>query len=217
MNRCIRIFGAILFVSALVSSCGSDPTGTKEGGQTEDTQKTSTDTIKSPHINNTVENSIIPTAPNKITCTEKESKNEDGGGPIITKTCLYKAYKTISKGFPDYKGRYSYEYSILKKQENGSYLPIKNASLFNKNKNELLSIINSKIEKDYKSYSNNPETKECFEGISFTPFNFGQLGIKFESNQIVFNVTFGLSGACMSVDGTTVSINLDEMQKYFND
>jgi hypothetical protein len=174
MNRVIIIFGAILFASALVSSCGSDQTGTKEGGQTVDTLKTSTDTIKSAHNNNTVENSKIPIASNKVTCTEKESKNEYGGGPIITKTCLYKAYKTISKGFPDYKGRYSYEYSILKKQENGSYLPIKNASLFNNNKNELLSIINSKIEKDYKSYSNNPETKECFEGISFTPFNFGQ-------------------------------------------
>jgi hypothetical protein len=122
----------------------------------------------------------IPITSDKVTCTEKETKNEDEGGPILTKTCLYKTYKTISKGFPDYKGRYSYEYSVFKKQENGSYVQIKNASMFNKNKNELLSIINSKIEKDYKSFSN--EAKDCFEGASFTPFNFDQLGITFNND-----------------------------------
>lgn len=96
---------------------------------------------------------------NKATCTEKESKNEDGGDPILTKTCLYKKYKTISKGYPDNRGRYSYEYSVFKKQENGSYVQIKNATVFNENRNTLLSIINSKIEKEYRSYSNDPEQK----------------------------------------------------------
>ena len=80
----------------------------------------------------------------------------------------------------------------------------------------MLSIINSKIEKDYKSYSNDPETKDCFEGASFTPFNFDQLAIDFDVNKINFNVTFGLSGACMSVDGTIISFNLDEIQNYLN-
>jgi hypothetical protein len=153
---------------------------------------------------------------NKVTCTEKKSKNKEGGDPILTKTCLYKKYKTISKGQPDYKGRYSYEYSVFKKQENGSYVQIKNAALFNENKNELLSIINSKIEKDYKTYSNDSETKDCFEGTSFTPFEFDQLGIDFDVDKINFNVTFGLSGACMSVDGTIVSFTLEEIQKYLN-
>jgi hypothetical protein len=154
---------------------------------------------------------------NNVTCTEKKSKNADGGDPILTKTCLYKKYKTISKGYHDYKGRYSYEYSVFKKQENGSYVQIKNASLFNKNKNELLSNINKKIEKDYNSYANDPETKECFEDASFTPFNFDQLAIDFGVDEINFNVTFGLSGDCMSVDGTIVSFNLDEIKKYLNE
>ncbi len=154
---------------------------------------------------------------NKATCIEKESKNEDGGDPILTKTCLYKIYKTISTGYPDYKGRYSYEYSVFKKQANGSYVQIKNAALFNENKNELLSIINSKIKKDYISYSNEPEAKDCFDGASFTPFNFDQLGIEFGDDYINFSVTFGLSGACMAVDGTGVSFNLDEIQKYLNE
>lgn len=172
---------------------------------------------ESTNIKTTIEKTETSITSNKATCSEKESKNEYGHDPILTKTCLYKKYKTISKGYPDYKGRYSYEYSVFMKQVNGSNVQIKNATLFNENKNELLSIINSKIEKDYKSYSNNPETKDCFEGASFTPFNFDQLGIYFDDDQINFNVTFGLCGACMSVDGTIVSFNLDEIQKYLNE
>jgi len=89
--------------------------------------------------------------------------------------------------------------------------------LFNENKNELLSIINSKIEKDYKSYSIYPETKDCFEGLSFKPFNFNQLTIDFDVDKINFNVTFGLGSSCMSADGTIVSFNLDEIQKFLNE
>ena len=154
--------------------------------------------------------------PNSVTCTEQESPNEEGGGPLLTKNCLYKNYKSITQGYPDYKGRYSYGYSIFKKEGNGNYVQIQNAMLFNGNKYELLSIINSKIKKDYTSFSNDPETKDCFEGASFTPYNFDQLGIDFNADGVNFNVTFGLSGSCMSVDGTIVSFNFDEINKYLN-
>jgi hypothetical protein len=158
-----------------------------------------------------------PLTLSKVTCTEKETPNKYGGEPIITKTCLFKKYKIISKGTPDYKGRYSYEYSVFKKQENGNYTQVKTNSLFNKNKSELLSIVNDEIEKEFYAYYNNPEIKHCFEGISFTPFNFDQIGISFNSNKIDFHVTFGLCLACMAVDGTVVSFDLDEMQKYIEE
>jgi hypothetical protein len=29
-----------------------------------------------------------------------------------------------------------------------------------------------------------------------------------------FNIYFGLSGACMAVDGTTISLSWEEMDKY---
>jgi hypothetical protein len=218
MKKIMTIFGAILFASVILTSCGGGSTDKKEETKTEDTLKAIIDTLKvTDNSKNESANTETSITSNKVTCTEKESKNEDGGDPILTKTCLYKKYKTISKSYPDYKGRYSYEYSVFKKQENGSYVQIKNPLLFNKNKNELLSIINSKIEKDYKLYSNDPETKDCFEGASFTPFNFDQLGIYFDDDKINFSVTFGLSGACMSVDGTIVSFNFDEIQKYLNE
>jgi hypothetical protein len=192
MKKIMTIFGAILFASVILTSCGGGSTDKKEETKTEDTLKAIIETLKvTDNSKNESANTETSITSNKVTCTEKESKNEDGGDPILTKTCLYKKYKTISKGYPDYKGRYSYEYSVFKKQENGSYVQIKNPLLFNKNKNELLSIINSKIEKDYKSYSNDPETKDCFEGASFTPFNFDQLTIDFDVNKINFNVVFG--------------------------
>ena len=154
--------------------------------------------------------------PSPVACTEQESPNEEGGGPLLTKNCLYKKYKSITQGYPDYKGIYSYEYSIFKKQDDGIYIQIKNAMLFNENKNELLSIINSKIKKDYMSFYNDPETRDCFDGASFMPYNFEQFGIDFDANGLNFHVTFGLSSACMSVDGTIVSFNFDELKKYLN-
>ena len=204
MTNRMTNFAILLFALTILISCGSSSTDQKEGNKTGDTLKEGIDTLIS------VEN--IKSASNKVTCTEEETKNENGGEPILTKTCLYKSYKFISKGFPDFNGRYSYEYSVYKMQDNGSYAQIKNASLFNKN--ELLSIINSKIETDYKSYSNDSESKDCFEGASFTPFNFDQLGIAFNEDKIEFNVTFGLIDVCKNVDGTVVSINLGEIQKY---
>jgi thiol-disulfide isomerase/thioredoxin len=85
------------------------------------------------------------------------------------------------------------------------------------NKNELLSIVNAKIEKDYMSFYNDPESRDCFDGASFMPYTIDQLGIEFSTYGIDFNVAFGLSGACMSVDGTKVSFNFDEIRKYLKE
>jgi len=150
----------------------------------------------------------------KVSCVEKESKNPDGVDPITTKTCIYKKYKSVTKGYPDYKGRYSYNYFIYLKQENGSYLKIKNAALFNENKTELLYLINEKIKKEFNLLANDLESKDCFEGISLDPFSFDQIGIEFADNSINFCVTFGLPGVCMAVDGTSISFKLDEIQKF---
>ena len=215
MKKILTIFGAVLLASVIITSCASDASDKNEETKNRGTLDESIDTLKvTDNIKVESANSKKSITSNKVTCMEKESPNEDGSLPSLTKTCLYKKYKTISTGYPDYKGRYSYGYSLFKKQENGSYLQIKNATLFNENKKQLLSIINSKIKKDYNSYTNNSETKDCFEGAKFIPFNFDQLGINFDADNVNFNVTFGLCSACMSVDGTTVSFTLDEIQKY---
>lgn len=151
-----------------------------------------------------------------VICSEKELPNPDAQDPIINKTCLFKDYKTISIGSPDYKGRYSYEYDIYKKQLNGTFKKVKNVTLFNEKKYELLSLINAKIKKEYDLYAQDPESRECFDQISFVPFTFEQLGIDFNNNSINFNVTFGLISACMNVDGTSIEFSLHEIKQYLN-
>ena len=151
-----------------------------------------------------------------VICSEKELPNSDAEDPIIKKICLFKEYKTISIGYPDYKGRYSYEYEIYKKQSNGTFKKVKNVTLFNEKKNELLSLINAKIKKEYDLYAQDPESRECFDQMSFVPFTFEQLGIDFDNNSINFNVTFGVSGACSSVDGTSIEFSLHEIKQYLN-
>lgn len=151
-----------------------------------------------------------------VMCSEKEMPNPDTEDPIINKTCLYKHYKTVSIGSPDYKGRYSYEYKLYKKQSNGTFKKVKNVSLFNEKKNELLSLINAKIKKEYDLYAQDPESSDCFDQMSFVSFTFEQLGIDFDNNAINFNVTFGVSGACSSVDATSIAFSLNEIKQYLN-
>jgi hypothetical protein len=150
---------------------------------------------------------------NKIFCIEKEPKRDNDP---ISKISAYKKYVAYKKGSPDDKGRYFYEYFILKKNENGSYAQIKNASLFNKDSNKLLSIINSKLEKIFIDGSKNSEDKDCFDDKTFKPFTFDQLGITFDQDKIEFNASFGLSFACLAVDGNTISFNLTEIKRYLD-
>lgn len=63
----------------------------------------------------------------------------------------------------------------------------------------------------------NPDTKDCFLGNTFVTFNFDQMGITFSDNVMNFEVSFGLPGACMSVDGSIVSIELSEIQQYLSE
>ena len=149
-------------------------------------------------------------------CTSKDIPNPGGSMNAIEKTCYYKNFKTVSTGYPDYKGRYSYSYEVFSKQENGEYVKIKKSKLFNKNRRKLLSLINKRIKKDYDAYANEVERGECFQGHSFSPFDFEDMGIEFEGNQISFHVRFGLSSACMSADGTIVFMPLQEIEPYLN-
>ena len=77
-------------------------------------------------------------------------------------------------------------------------------------------IINQKNKETYLEYSNNPETKDCFDGISLPEVSFDDLGISFNDTGIDFSITFGLDGSCMAVDGTTLSFKVDEIKTYIN-
>mgnify|MGYP006908383955 CR=1 FL=1 len=146
----------------------------------------------------------------KAVCINNEKKGEDPSSPILIKECQYKNIKCRSEGYPDNKGRYSYVYEIMLEDKK-----VKNSDIFNHKINDLSVLLNSRILKDYKELYNSQDTKECFEGMDENPiFSIDDLGIEFDDNQIKFNVTFGLSGVCMSADGTSVSMSLEEIEPF---
>ena len=206
---CVIVLSSISFLG-----CNNEASHKIAEQKLQDSTQKLIDTVQ--HISIEKEESKQIDSVDVVMCSEKEMPNPDTEDPIINKTCLFKEYKTISIGSPDYKGRYSYQYKIYKKQANGTFKKVKNVVLFNEKKTELLSLINAKIKKEYDLYAHDPESSECFDQMSFVPFTFEQLGIDFDNNSINFNVTFGLSGACSSVDGTGIAFSLDEIKQYLN-
>jgi hypothetical protein len=145
----------------------------------------------------------------KVVC-KNEEKSGEGEDAILIKNCQFGNIQTRSEGYPDNKGRYSYAYEI---SFNGK--KVKNEAIFNEKMPELLSKLNEKILKDYKEYYNAEDTRDCFEGMDKNPkFTMNDMGIDFDEDKIIFNISFGLSGACMSVDGTNVSLSMEELAPY---
>lgn len=209
MEKVISQSSIFLLVLILFSSgCGSETAVKKGSDSTPKVEKKQTSS----------KNTQKQTTPQEEigVCTSKDIPNPGGSMNAIEKTCYYKNFKTVSTGYPDYKGRYSYNYEVFSKQADGNYVKIKKSKLFNKNRRKLLSIINTRIKKDYDAYANEDERSECFQGHSFTTFGFEEMGIEFEGNQISFHVRFGLSSACMSADGTIVFMPLQEIEPYLN-
>lgn len=168
-------------------------------------------TIEENQLTNSSENSPINY---KIVCEEK-SVNSTSSEPILIKSCILNNFKSVSTGEADYKGRYSYKYEVFIKK-NGAYVKSNNEDLFNEKKEELLKLINQKIKIDFEDYASNPETKDCFEGITFTNYTYENLGIEFTDDKINFNVWFDVFEYCFNVSSTTVSFGIEEIKPYLN-
>lgn len=141
-----------------------------------------------------------------------ENKDPRNPDPILTKTCTWGNYQTVSTGTPDYKGRYSYEYQLFSIKERQTK-PVKNTFLFNKKIEQLEKLINQRLKKEYNEDSK--DVPECFDGreYAYTPIN--NMGISFnDSNQVEFNVSYGLGSACFNVDVATVTLKFSEIDEY---
>jgi hypothetical protein len=153
----------------------------------------------------------------KLSCTEKERKSEDGNDPIIIETCLLKNFKFISTSYPDYAGRYVYSEHEVYIRTNNKYIKTTNAKVFNKRQDKLVAIINNRIQQDFREFSSDSNTKECFTDIDSIPeYKMNDFEISFYGNEIWFEIHWGLISACRSVDGTIVSFKLSEIEKYLN-
>jgi hypothetical protein len=150
-----------------------------------------------------------------VKCVEKEIKNPDGKDPIIVRTCFIKNFKFKETSYPDYVGRYFDSEHKVYVLVNKKYIRTVNSNVFSKKQDELVSIINERIQKDFKNFSSDSTDKECFAGLDSIPeYKMNDFEISFQKNEIWFEVNWGLTGACRAVDGTIVSFKLSEIQKY---
>lgn len=192
----ITILFAAFLLGGLLFSCASQLTENKEKEETKEEPKEETKTEE--------KKEVLKTA----VCKTEEKK--EGPDPIITKNCQYGNIQTKSVGYPDMKGRYSYSYELMFDGKK-----VKNSEIFNKKMPELLSKLNDKILKEYSESYNAEDSKDCFSGMPKNPkFKMDDLSIDLDDKNMIFNVSFGLPGMCLAVDGSIVSIPLEEIETY---
>ena len=133
--------------------------------------------------------------------------------PTKVETYYFKDFKTVITGTPDEKNRYTYTFELF--QKNGEeYLKADNSALFNDKKQELLDIINKKIQKDFNSsYKIDPK---CFTSKTPPTYDFKKLGIEFKDGKINFYAVFDFTTEnCYYLYGyTSVEFTVDELKAY---
>jgi len=141
----------------------------------------------------------------------RKSKQE----PTKVETYYFKDFKSVITGVPDEKNRYTYTFELFHK--NGEeYVKAENASLFNDKKQDLLDIINKRIQKDFNSsYKIDPK---CFTSKNPPIYDFKKLGIEFKDGKINFYAVFDFTTPnCYYLYGyTSVEFTVDELKDYLN-
>jgi hypothetical protein len=150
-----------------------------------------------------------------VKCVEKERKNPDGETPIIVRTCWFKKFKFKETSYPDHVGRYFYSEHEVYVLVNKKYIKTVNSNVFNKKQHELVSIINKRIQKDFKELLSDSTNADCFTELRSVPaYKMDELDLSFHDDKIWFEANWDMTSACLAVSGTIVSFKLSEIRKY---
>jgi hypothetical protein len=149
-----------------------------------------------------------------FTCNEKVVAVQGSEDSSFIKKCNYKHFQFVSIAEADYKGRYSYTYELYQKNSKGKFSKIKNSAFFNSKIDELEEKLNKLIAFDYNNAANSEDSENCFEGFELQKYSIDDVGITVSGDDINFNVIYGLSPACMSMNGTVISFKIFELEKY---
>ena len=151
----------------------------------------------------------------KVSCTEKEVKLKGRQDPIIIKTCYLKKYKFVETAYPDYTGKYSDSDNSVYVLVNNKYVKTVKSKVFNERQNELLAIINERIQCDFENERSDTSNNDCFSDLDSIPkYKMNDFQISFQKNEMWFDVQWGLGWACRGVDGTIVAFKISEIEKY---
>jgi hypothetical protein len=135
--------------------------------------------------------------------------------PTKIENYYFKNFKSVITGIPDSKNRYTWTFELYKKDKE-EYVPAKNQELFNDKKQELLAIINAKIQKEFNiAYKTD---SKCFTSKTTPVYDFGKLGIEFQDEKMNFYAIFDFTNDnCKYLYGyTSVEFSADEIAEYLN-
>lgn len=158
---------------------------------------------------------------NRVVCKEQEEPNKDDiDNPILITNCSFRSFSIRKKGESDDKGRYFYTYKYF-----NNNIEINPSKLFNSKIDELEVLLNKKFKEEFNSLSKNPDSDGCFNDITYENitidgelsdnYRFNQIDVDFSDYKIMFSRSFGLPGACNSLDGVTIDFTISEIESYF--
>jgi hypothetical protein len=151
-------------------------------------------------------------------CIEEPTKYDENNFGTTIKTCSYKNIKFVEESSSDYAGRSTG--SIIKiyiKKSNGDEVEIKKEDLFNQNKQELLSVINSKLEKQFIELSKDQGEEFCFkDGPPFERLTFEDLVVNLVDSGFEFASINFFCDVCLWQRYTSIGFTFSEIQKYLN-
>lgn len=145
----------------------------------------------------------------KATQTIRKNKQE----PTKVETYYFKDFKSVITGTPDEKNRYTYTFELFQNQGD-EYIKVENVALFNDKRQQLLDIINKRIQKDFAaSYKIDPK---CFTSKTPPTYDFKKLGIEFKDGKINFYAVFDFTTEnCYYLYGyTSVEFTVEELKPY---
>ena len=145
--------------------------------------------------------------------TKSDPMPTDEDVPLI-EWCTFRNHLFTKVGTPDYKGRLSYEYSILSLKD-ADTIAIKNSDFFNEKQFELEKRINVKLKEDFGKHMEIADIQDCMKLVDFRYYQIDEFGVSFyNSEEIQFHIDYNIGSACMNVGGATVSFKLQEIAEY---
>lgn len=133
--------------------------------------------------------------------------------PTKIENYYFKDFKSVITGIPDAKNRFTWTFELFQKV-NDEYVKVENIALFNDKRQELLDIINKKIQNEFNiAYKTDPK---CFTSKTAPIYDFKNLGIEFQDGKMNFYAIFNFTNEnCKFLYGyTSVEFSADEIQKY---
>jgi hypothetical protein len=161
---------------------------------------------------------------NRIECEEREETNtEDVESPKLISTCTFRNIKIRTESVANLRnGAYTSSYEYFKNNQS-----INPSEIFNSKIIELESLLNKKFKSEFLTLSKDPNSEGCldytlYENVTFdgevtNDFRYNNIDIDFSngSNTIIFSRSFGLPGACQSLDIASVEFSIAELEPYF--